>query len=201
VLKRDVGKRGGVVFNCTMRAPPLSLGPNPSTKPKVAPRFDRSDFHALVEQSSGLMYRLAARITGNEQDAQDVLQESFVRAFEALAARGFEPRASPQTWLYRIVTNVALNSLRERGRSRRREESWSQPGSDSVRSMDAVVALREMSQWLDLLPEDQRVALILKEVEGLSTAQVAEVLGCSEGAIEQRLVRGRDALRERSRDE
>jgi RNA polymerase sigma-70 factor (ECF subfamily) len=93
--------------------------------------------------------------------------------------------------------NAALDARRKRKRDA------SEPLDDAAigergSTAEEVVALRELAAWLDELPDDQRTALLLKSVEGMSSAEVAEVLGCSEGAVEQRLVRARATLRERS---
>jgi RNA polymerase sigma-70 factor (ECF subfamily) len=152
----------------------------------------------MVVSTAPQMFRLAARLMGNVEDAEDVLQESYLKAHDALAAREFDARASLSTWLYRIVTNTALDALR----SRRRRARWVAPGEvDGVGaggSAEAHAALRELGAWLQELPEGERAAIVLTQLEGLTSAEAARVLGCSEGAVEQRLVRARAALRERS---
>lgn len=140
------------------------------------------------------MYRLACRLLGGTQDAEDVLQDVYERAWIALRDGQFRGDAELSTWLYRITVNAALNRLRAR------RAAAALPASDEAVEPprgEAAVALRELGAALALLPEDQRAALVLKELQGLSAREVAAVLERSEGAVEQLLVRARATLRER----
>src|SRR5262249_48844085 len=143
------------------------------------------------------MFRVAARLLGDYDEASDVLQDAYVRAFEALVSGDFDGRARVSTWLYRVVTNAALDALRARRRRRAGPpgEGTGEPASRGGAELDARVALRELAVLLDALPDEQRAALVLKELEGLTSAEVASVLGTTEGAIEQRLLRARASLR------
>jgi RNA polymerase sigma-70 factor (ECF subfamily) len=141
---------------------------------------------------------MAARMLGNLADAEDVVQEAYVNAHRALVSARFDARSSVKTWLYRIVTHGAIDALR--GRARRK------PGRDELQDVaawgseslaEARVALNELAGLLEQLPPDQRAAIVLKGVEGLTTPEIAQILECSEGAVEQRLVRARATLRER----
>jgi RNA polymerase sigma-70 factor (ECF subfamily) len=152
------------------------------------------DFDLLVITTADELYRLAARLTGNLADAEDILQATYAKAFEMLSERRFERRASVKTWLYRIATNAAIDLLRRRGRKPILALS---DAMDGQRLLEARAQLRELAVWLDDLPADQRAVLVLKELEGLTAAQTADVLGCTEGAVEQRLVRARTSLRAR----
>jgi RNA polymerase sigma-70 factor (ECF subfamily) len=153
-------------------------------------------FEDLVQQSAPRLYRLAVRLTGSLEDAEDVLQESFLQAVSTLRGGRFQQRSSVETWLYRVVTHTALKLV---GR-RRKTSEWAQrtlgtatePARAELRAELAV-----LSGWLDELPEEQRAALVLKELEGLTTAEIAQVLECTEGSVEQRLVRARATLRAR----
>ena len=130
---------------------------------------------------------------GSTSEAEDVVQESYVKAYRALREGRFDARARVETWLHRIVVNASLDARRRRARSR------TEALADDVAvdgPAEATMALRELAGWLDELPDDQRAALLL-QAEGLPAADIAEVLGCSEGAVEQRLVRARAALRKR----
>lgn len=155
-------------------------------------------FEEIVFATTDRLYRLAARLTGDAHEAEDALQEGFIRAYDAVRTGRFDGRSSVETWLYRIIANAALDSVRARKRRERATPDAPAPRDDGARKMDASVALTEMAEWLEELPAEQRAALVLKELEGLSAARVAEVLGISEGAVEQRLVRARATLRERS---
>jgi RNA polymerase sigma-70 factor, ECF subfamily len=159
---------------------------------------DTAAFRLIVDQTGDALVRLAARMLGNGADAEDVVQEAFVKAYRALTEGGFDFRSSVKTWLYRIVTHAAIDALRSR--SRRATTSDSAPAStaDGLALAEARVALAELSDWLEALPPDQRATLVLKAVEGLTTPEIADILECSEGAVEQRLVRARATLRKRS---
>ena len=158
---------------------------------------DAAAFQIIVAGTSDRLVRLAARLLGNISDAEDVVQEAYVKAYRALVADQFDGRSSMTTWLYRIVTRTAIDVLRS---SKRRKQTDSMPEAsfDGAGLAEARLALAELADLLDALPEDQRVAIVLKSVEGLSTGEMAKILDCSEGAVEQRLVRARATLRARS---
>ena len=153
------------------------------------------DFAEIVRATAPRLVRLAARLVGDAALAEDLVQEAYLRAYDAMHGGRFDGRSEVATWLYRIVTNVALDWLRRR--KRRANPAPEESSSDGPRLMEARAALRTLGRWLAELPPDQRTALVLKELEGLSTAEIARTLGISEGAAEQLLVRGRAALRER----
>jgi RNA polymerase sigma-70 factor, ECF subfamily len=160
--------------------------------------LDQAEFRRLVERMAGRLLRLAARVVGDRALAEDVVQEAWTSAFQAHRQQRFEGRAAVDTWLYRIVLRAALNARRSRSRRDRVAASSALTFPlDSGASLDARVALREVAALLDLLPEEQASALVLKEFEGLTAAEVARALDCSKGAVEQRLVRARATLRER----
>jgi RNA polymerase sigma-70 factor (ECF subfamily) len=173
---------------------------------------DAAAFAAVIAATGPRLFRLAARMLGSLEEAEDALQDAYIRAYDALRAGRFDGRASLDTWLYRIVANTALDALR----ARRRRARWGlftlgagAPGAlvepaeppEQVSSAERIAArdaLRELSAWIDELPPDQRTALVLKEIEGLPTGEVASIMGSSVGAVEQRLVRARATLRKRS---
>lgn len=162
---------------------------------------DRSAFSEIVSETTPRLFRLAARMLGDETEAEDVLQEAYVRAFDALVEGRFDARSGAFTWLYRIVANAALDAMRSRKRRRARFEGETQTEHAeevaTAERIEARAALREISAVLEQLPPDQRAAIVLKELEGMSSAEVAEVMNCSIGAVEQRLVRARATLRTR----
>lgn len=131
-------------------------------------------------------------------EAEDVVQESYVSAYQALREGTFDARSSVSTWLRRIVINRAIDALRSRKRRPKLDDtqvelSWAGPAA-----IEGQAALSEMNEWMGQLVPEQRVTLVLSVMEGMSNAEIATALGCSEGAIEQRLVRARVALRQRS---
>lgn len=158
--------------------------------------IDGTSFREVVVATAPSLYRLAARLLGSEQEAEDVLQDSYMKAWDALDRGKFDSRSRIETWLYRIVTNCALDALRRRHRSRGLgplSEDLPDPGQ----STDRGAALRELARWLRDLPEDQQAAIVLKEMEGMTSAEIGDVLGCTEGAVEQKLLRARATLRGR----
>ncbi len=163
---------------------------------------DTAAFRALVEHTQGDLFRLAARLLGSAADADEVLQDAYMKAYRALCDGKFDGRAGVRTWLYRVVTNTALDALRRRAVRPAGDDAELETAVDSAPGADAQMALAELARWLDELPLEQRAALVLCGFEGLTNREASAVLGISEGAVEQRLVRARATLRERrGRDE
>lgn len=160
-------------------------------------RGNASAFQRIVDATSTRFVRLGARMLGSVADAEDVVQEAYVKAYRSLMAGQFDGRSKVETWLYRIVLNTTIDAKRKRSPAPVDSEVLESIGWDARASADARIALKQLAEWLDDLPEEQRTTLVLKAVEGLSSAEIAEVLECSEGAVEQRLVRARAALRQR----
>ncbi len=152
------------------------------------------------------MLRLSARILGDVGESEDAVQEAFSRVWGAMESGALVDVDHARTYLYRAVTNAALDALRRR----RRRTFWTRlfrddepepqiAGQDTP--PDVATALRELASLLAELPDEQRVALVLKDVEGWTSTEIAAARGCSEGAIEQRLVRARATLRSRMEGE
>jgi RNA polymerase sigma-70 factor (ECF subfamily) len=161
---------------------------------------DAGAFQALVAATAPKLLRVAARILGDIDEAEDVLQEAYLRAFDALAAGRFDEKCAVETWMYRIVANAALDALRARKRRRTQADGDVGDSDASVNDEPRLLARRalvELDRWLAALPNEQRTAIVLKELEGLSSNEVAAIMKCSVGAVEQRLVRARTALRQR----
>jgi RNA polymerase sigma-70 factor (ECF subfamily) len=166
---------------------------------------DRTEFARLVEAYSGQIFRLALKMLQNQQDAEDILQETFIKAYKALPK--FESRSSLSTWLYRIATNEALMFLR---RKRPDQISVEQPSDDEDRTPLEIVdwcclpeselmsteARANLETSVGTLPQSLRVVFLLRDIEGLSTREAAEVLELSESAVKTRLSRARLRLRE-----
>jgi RNA polymerase sigma-70 factor (ECF subfamily) len=123
------------------------------------------------------------------------VQESYVKAYDALLAGRFDGRASLKTWLYRIVTRTAIDHRRSRATRERLLDASPDASVDGPAAADALVALRELEGLLEGLPEEQRSTLVLQAMEGFTNREIGEILGCSEGAVEQRLVRARATLK------
>jgi RNA polymerase sigma-70 factor (ECF subfamily) len=150
-----------------------------------------------VESTFARLVRYAARIVGDVAEAEDVVQESYVKAYRALTEGTFEGRSAVNTWLHRIVTRTAIDAMRKRGRRETYDDVLPEVPFDGASAADGHLALRELSQWLGALPQEQSSALVLQAMEGFTNREIAEILECSEGAVEQRLVRARAALRKK----
>jgi RNA polymerase sigma-70 factor, ECF subfamily len=161
---------------------------------------DTAAFQEVVDATSARLVRLSARMLGNMADAEDVVQEAYVKAYRSLLDGQFDRRAKVETWLYRIVVNAAIDARRKRARRETSLEIAQDMAAVADSPIEARLALVEIADWLGALPPDQQAALVLKVVEGRESAEIAEILGCSEGAVEQRLVRARAALRQRRSD-
>ena len=175
----------------------------------AAAQAGRQDaFTEIVERHSGTVYNLALRLMVDPQEAEDVLQETFVSAFRAL--KRFEGRSQLSTWLYRIAYNAAMMRLRKR---RVPTESLDEPrvtddGEFMPRQFvdwtaipDELVLGNELRSVLNTalmtLPESLRSVFVLRDIEGLSTLETASALGLTETNTKVRLHRARLALRER----
>lgn len=158
---------------------------------------DAQAFGEIVERTSHELVRLAARLVGSMPDAEDVVQDAYVRAYQALAAGRFDGRSSVKTWLYQIVTHRAIDVLRATARRPQASDQLDELSTATAMAPEAHLALLELSEWLEVLPAEQRAAVVLQSVQGFSSKETADILGCSEGAVEQRLVRARATLRAR----
>jgi RNA polymerase sigma-70 factor (ECF subfamily) len=157
---------------------------------------DLQAFGEIVEGTSHELVRLAARLVGSVPDAEDVVQDAYVSAYRALGAGRFDGRSSVKTWLYQIVTHRAIDALRSTAR-RPNVALHDELAPATGTTPELQLALMELSEWLECLPAEQRAAVVLKSVQGFSSKETADILGCSEGAVEQRLVRARATLRAR----
>lgn len=152
----------------------------------------------IVAEHSARVYRLAYRLTGNRQDAEDLTQDVFVRVFRSLDR--YEPGNFPG-WLHRITTNLFLD--RARRATRIRMDAFAEGAEQRLESTEVrpEVAVHDAGFDPDVeaallsLPEEFRVAVVLCDVEGLSYEEIADVLGIKLGTVRSRIHRGRTQLR------
>ncbi len=150
------------------------------------------------------IYALAYRVIGREEDARDVCQETFLRAFRAI--RGFKGQAKFSSWLYRIALNLCRDWMRRERRAPLVQPpegldpmdlAAEQPANDEP--IDETVARREMTSAvanaMAALTDDQRAAIILKEYHGLTFQEIADLLGCPLSTVKTRLYQGLTVLR------
>lgn len=168
---------------------------------------DKRAFDVLVLKYQHKIVKLISRYIRDTAECQDVAQEAFIKAYRALA--GFRGDSAFYTWLYRIAINTAKNYLVAQGR---------RPGDDNIDAQDAEqfegesslkeyatperMALKDeiertIFQAIDDLPEDLRMAITLRELEGLSYEEIAQAMGCPIGTVRSRIFRAREAIDEK----
>ena len=167
---------------------------------------DVDSFNQLVSRWERTIYALAYRTLGREEDARDIVQEAFLRAYRGL--RGFKGEAKFSSWLYRITLNLCRDWIR---RERRAPVVQPPEGVDAVdladaqaaptESVEELVARREMSRAVSRamaeLPDEQRTAILLKEYHGLTFQEIADQLNCPLSTVKTRLYQGLSVLRRR----
>lgn len=167
---------------------------------------DLHAFEELVGLYQNRVYKLCYHLAGNHDDAQDLAQEAFIRAYKALGS--FHNEADFGTWLHRITLNVWLNIKRKSSnKTVSLDESYeSGDGSSIQREVaafdgDPVEALEEkefrglVRSALNTLSEEHRSVLVLREIEGYSYEEISHMLGCSLGTVKSRISRAREVLR------
>jgi RNA polymerase sigma-70 factor (ECF subfamily) len=157
---------------------------------------DRSAYSALVRRHERPLHRFLLRMVGSPEDAMELSQEAFVRAWQALAT--FEPEAQFRTWLYRIASNAALDLLRRRRTVEfvPMEDAFEPVSGDAGPERRAEVAqeVRRTEAGLARLSVEHREILLLREVEDMSYEEIGQVLSLSPGTVKSRLARARAAL-------
>jgi RNA polymerase sigma-70 factor (ECF subfamily) len=172
---------------------------------------NRTEFVKLVDAHSNQIYRLALKMLNNHQDAEDVLQNTFIKAFQNI--NSFEGRSKISTWLYRIATNEALMIIRKHRPEVNISEETDEdnndinspvqfidwcclPESEMVSSESRI----ELDNAIQRLSEALRIVFILRDIEGLSIQETSKILNLTETAVKTRLLRARLNLREQLSD-
>ncbi len=167
---------------------------------------DVTAFEELIDAYQKKVFNLAFRIIGNCDDAADLAQETFVRIFKAIS--NFKEQSSFSTWVYRITTNVCLDEIRRRknrtvlsldedihtddGDMKRQVES------DELRPDEAAEreeVCRIVNKAISMLPEDQRLVITLRDIDGISYEEIAKIVDCPSGTVKSRINRARLALK------
>ena len=165
---------------------------------------DTDAFEALVTEYEKNVYNLALKMTGNTEDAADLSQETFIKAFHSLGC--FRGDSKFSVWLYRIVSNVCLDFLRRR--SRRQTVSLSMEDEDGEETqldipderqtpellLEKRMTREAVRRGLAQLPPEPRQILLLREIQGLSYEEIASVLGMESGTVKSRIFRARKKL-------
>lgn len=162
-------------------------------------------FEALVERYKEKAYSIAFRFTHNEEDALDLSQEAFVKAYQSI--RSFKMSSTFYTWLYRIVVNLCIDFQRKRKKEdslrddisdwqEERDVAFSQPSLTPEAELIQKELKEKIERGLELLPMHHRQVLILRDFEDLSYKEIAEVINKSEGTVMSRLHHARKGLRD-----
>ncbi len=166
-----------------------------------AVRGDLDSFGELVERYQDRLYAAMFHRLGNREDAEDAVQDAFIRAYRKLAT--FDGRSGFYTWLFRIAHNAAI-SRRRRRRPRvsldeQRDATGSEPASEGPPPQETAMRREQVQQVreaIDQLPDDQRDILILRELEGFCYEEIGHILDLAPGTVRSRLHRARTRLRE-----
>lgn len=162
---------------------------------------DEDALDELISRKFRPLMGMARRMVGHDEDARDVVQATFVRVWEK--RQGYDPRWSPNTWIYRIATNLAIDFMRSSGsRERFREpiqHHLHQVYSGRAQQQLADLRLGEVtgifSDLVTALSERQRAVFVLRELEDLTSREVSEILGCRESTVRNHLFNARKILR------
>lgn len=158
---------------------------------RAAGEIRQRTLEELLDAHQSMVLRLALRMTGNKEDAQDAAQEAFLKVHRSIHLLDADRDARP--WICRITVNACLDLMRAR---RRTEPVCETPAhNDTERELIAAERVRAVEIALCHLPEKERAALVLREVEGFSTAQVAEILESSEATVRSQIRQARMKLR------
>ncbi len=151
------------------------------------------------------VYRIAYGVVRQREDALDVIQEVFIKLFRSI--KNFKGRSHFYTYLYRMVMNTAIDHKRKAGKqfmASLDEEGSFEPSEEAERGPERVLLQKELEERvklaMDRLPDEQRAALIYRDVEGLSYQEMAEAMGCSIGTVMSRLHYGRKRMQESLKD-
>lgn len=165
-------------------------------------RNERGAFRELVEDHQKYVFHLAFRVLHDEEDARDVVQETFLRVWRHLSE--YDPRTKFTTWLYTIAVNLSYDQLKQKTRRRRwllrfdgREDGQAERRGDeemSIVNRDLAAKIKELA---DGLPPKQRMVFILRDLQDLSVEEVAEILSMSAGSVRANLCYARQCVRAR----
>ncbi|MCR3964536.1 RNA polymerase sigma factor RpoE [Aeromonas veronii] len=166
-------------------------------------RGDKAAFNLLVKKYQHKVVNLVARYVNNPGDVPDVAQEAFIKAYRALPT--FRGESAFYTWLYRIAVNTAKNYLTSQGRrppssdvEADEAESYGGEALQEVSTPENLALTDEIKRTvfsaIEALPEDLRTAITLRELEGLSYEEIAEIMDCPVGTVRSRIFRAREAI-------
>jgi len=167
---------------------------------------DIAAFEELIEAYQKKIFNFAYRMIGNYDDAADLAQEALIRIFKSIG--GFKEQSSFSTWIYRITTNVCLDEIRKRKNKKeysldeevqvddgqlKRQVMSEDPGPDDIVEREELRSI--VINAIDKLPKEQRIVITLRDIQGLSYDEIAQVLDCPDGTVKSRISRARQALK------
>jgi RNA polymerase sigma-70 factor (ECF subfamily) len=210
-MSDPANKPAGATVNISAAPPSISAGspePNAVSDAELVSRSQQGNtaaFEELVSRYRGKVYGLVYGMARNDQDAQDLCQETFIRAWQSLGR--FRGQSSFYTWLYRIATNLTIDKVRRKQRSPFVEfDGRSQSDSDEPRMPEAVTTNRPsddaqrsdirvaIDNAMEKLTPEHRAVVLLKDFEGLEYKEIAKIVGCSPGTVMSRLFYARRHL-------
>ena len=163
---------------------------------------DIAAFERIYRAASGFVYSVALRITNNRQEAQEVAQDVFLKIYHNL--KGFQFRSSFKTWVYRVTANTALNAYKKMSRDLNRRQDFDSIIDTQAVSVDTKKEMEErqerdeqksrLESLLNSLNPDQRAAIVLREIQGLSYEEISQALSININTVRSRLKRARQAL-------
>lgn len=166
---------------------------------------DTEAFEALVIEHQNKVYSLALRMVGNEEDARDMAQEAFIRAFNSLT--GFRGDSKFSVWLYRLTSNICIDFIRSRAKKRTVSMTWTDEDGDDAGELEVpderfspeaqlerTLTRESVRRGLDSLSPQYREILLLREINGLSYDEIGEALGIEPGTVKSRIFRARKKL-------
>jgi RNA polymerase sigma-70 factor, ECF subfamily len=165
---------------------------------EAAQAGDRLALEELVRRTHRGVYTCALRLVGNPDDAADVTQDVYLRVVRKLG--GFRHEASFTTWLNKVTTNVAMSALKRRSRRISVEGATVPPEAhdlapDPAERAETIALARRLEELVARLPDTQRQVLVMRDIYGQSTDEVADAMGISPGAVKVRLFRARERLK------
>lgn len=166
---------------------------------------DKKAFNLLVSKYHRRVGRLLARMLKNQEDIDEVVQESFIKAYRAIAS--FRGDSAFYTWIYRIAINAAKNLLVQQGRRpstpneliEGEDETFEhQHALSTIDTPESLIQTKQIgaavNEAIEALPEDLRAAILMREIEGLSYEEIAQSMGCPVGTVRSRIFRAREAV-------
>lgn len=170
-----------------------------------AKKGDITAFEALIEDHQKRVYNIALRILNNSEDAYDAAQEVFIKVYKSIAS--FKGDSSFSTWIYRITKNVCLDEIRKRKKNKAisiDEEYENEEGSMQKQIYDDSPGPEEITERkidkeqiykaIELLSEQQKIVLVLRDIQGFSYEEIGKIIDCPEGTVKSRINRARKSL-------